>query len=793
MRLTHEQQQVAQCLDGTLLVLAAVGSGKTTTLSERVGFAISQGIEPARILALTFTNRAAQRMRESLSEHDVIAARRIHVHTFHGMCAWILRTEARSLGLSPSVWVHDEEDAEAVIAGLGVHKPRQAMYRLHQEMSDEPIGHASLSRYNQAAFSREPWAKKYISTLNERGAVDFAGIVYLTRAALTENEGTAERWAKRFDLVQIDEVQDTHLSEYDVIRQIATYARSLCLVGDLDQTIYGWRGSSPTSLIKHLEQDRGDITRIVMEDNFRSTKALLRTADIIAEGLEQRATHVRPYEDLPEGTPTDVVLYPHPEDEAVGIARRCADLVQSGVSPKDIAVLSRANHQAGKIANALSAHQVPHATVDSFKFFRRMEVKDALALLKLVVDRNAPAAAQRISLKMVRGVGKTTLQRIQKEGADAGLRMVDMLDTAIVERGDPLWGLDIEEFVVLDTETTGVDPNYDDVIEVAAVRVRCGQMVDTYQALLKPTKTVGDSESVHGLSDDLLAAEGRDPATVFREFSAFISDTPVAGHNVRFDLRMLKAHAARVDVPMVFSAHFDSLRYARRLLHQDSYRLGDLAIALELPEDPTHRALDDVKTTVHLFQKLSELSAKGAGLRRQLMAQYAPAFQRLRESLDRWSQLQERPGVLVHRILHEGRLLAYYAKHIDKHRLANLEELSHRIARLDNPNLSSIEATRHALDRASLAREQDMLDEMDGVRVLTIHQSKGLEFNHVFIPGLVDGHFPMWSSIQNNETEEDRRVFYVAATRARKTLTITAYERDNRGVCSPSRFLRGLL
>ncbi len=177
MEFSPRQRAIAECTDKTVLVLAAVGSGKTTTLSERVAFAISKGIEPARILAITFTNRAAQRMRESLHERDAIAARRMHVHTFHGLCAWILRTEARQLGLSPSLWVHDEEDSEALVRDLGVDQPRRAMFRLHAEMSSEDVGMASLQRYATAAFSSEPWAKRYLSALSERGAVGFGGLV----------------------------------------------------------------------------------------------------------------------------------------------------------------------------------------------------------------------------------------------------------------------------------------------------------------------------------------------------------------------------------------------------------------------------------------------------------------------------------------------------------------------------------------------------------------------------------------------------------------------------------------
>jgi len=795
--LTVQQSTVADHLEGTLVVLAAVGSGKTTTLSERIARAVASGMEPSRILALTFTNRAAQHMREKLEERDAVAARRVHVHTFHALCSLILRAEARSLGLPPELWIQDEEDAEALMAECGVvgMKPKDALYALHGEMSRVPLGQASLADYHRASFSDSPWARRYIAALSERGAIDFAGLVYLTRAALTEDPTTAERWASRFDLVQVDEVQDTHLSEYDVIRHLASKARSLCLVGDLDQTIYGWRGSEPRALLAQVAQDFGPITQRTMAENFRSTRALLQTASDVAEGLADRATHVVAHGALPEGHPPTITAYASPDAEAAGIARRCAELVQDGESPERIAILARANWTAGLIATALEAAGVPAATVETFRFFRRMEIKDTLALLKLVVDRNAPAAAQRIALKLVSGVGPRTLERLRQEGGPAGLRIVDFIDSDAVAHTDPLWGLEASEVIVLDTETTGVDPGVDEVIEVAAVRLKDGVEVDHYQALIRPRRPVGDSEAVHHLSDALLAAEGRDGAAVMTEFVAFCADTPVCGHNVRFDLRMLEAHGTRVGVPARFTAHFDSLRYARRLLREDSYRLGDLAKALGLSADPTHRALDDVRTTVQLLDKLRGPAQAGAELRRQLMAELSPAFEKLRHRLDEWATLPDRPGDLARRLIDEGGLGAYYrsGQHTKTRRAAYLDQLPDRLDRLDTPGLPPIEATRRALDRAALAREQDLLDELQGIRVLTIHQSKGLEFDTVFVPGLVDGRFPNRSAIRADNTEEERRVFYVAVTRARKMLHLSWYERNRYGQQDRSRFLENLV
>ena len=177
------------------------------------------------------------------------------------------------------------------------------------------------------------------------------------------------------------------------------------------------------------------------------------------------------------------------------------------------------------------------------------------------------------------------------------------------------------------------------------------------------------------------------------------------------------------------------------------------------------------------------------------MAELSPKFEKLRSRLDTWAKRAERPGALAKRIIEEGGLGAYYrsGRHAGSGRAEHLAALPDRLDRLDSPDLPSIEATRRALDRAALAREQDLLDEMQGVRVLTIHQSKGLEFDVVFVPGMVDGSFPNRSAIEADDTEEERRVFYVAVTRARKLLHLSWYKRNRYGQKHMSRFLEDLL
>ena len=229
----------------------------------------------------------------------------------------------------------------------------------------------------------------------------------------------------------------------------------------------------------------------------------------------------------------------------------------------------------------------------------------------------------------------------------------------------------------------------------------------------------GDSEAVHGISDARLAEDGRPLAEVFAN-SAFLGDTPVAGHNVRFD-RMLTAHSAWMHR---CASGITSTPHAT-LVDSEAGQpsTGRPLREARLPAEAT-TVRSTMRNTVHLFFHLATIAQRSRAVRQNLMQQHAPSFEKLRLTLDRWAGLGERPGVLIHRILHEGGLLAYYRRRVDSARLAHLESLSPRIALLDDPTLGPIEATRKALEYRP--REQDLLDQSEGVRVITIHQSKGL-------------------------------------------------------------------
>lgn len=782
---TAEQAAIIAHQTGQLLVLATVGSGKTTTLTARIGRLLAEGTDPRRVLGLTFTNRAADNLRQAVADLGPSAAG-LNVRTFHGFCAWILRQEARSVGLPGDFWIYDEDDAAALARSVGASDSE--FYTFQADTAAVKLDAATPELYYGAAFTRLRWAGEYIRTLSLLGAVDFAGLVLLARAALAQPE-VRGRWESRFDHVSVDELQDTHLSEYEILRALAKKARSFLLCGDLDQTIYGWRGSNPSRLLAYMERDFGPFARLPLTENHRSTKALVAYADGVARQFSQRTTAIRPSARLPAGVAPAVAACDDLDEEAREIARGVA-AARERTPAEQIAVLTRTNAFAEGVSRALTRAKVPHATVESYRFFRRQEVKDAMALLRLCADPQAETCARRVALRLLPGVGEKTVATVVREGDGVGLRVCDLLDPVAVERGDPLWGLAVPDLVVLDTETTGFDPDENDVVEIAATRVEGGQETGRFYVLLRPRTSVGHTVEIHGYSDAHLAEHGRDPGEGIRALISFVGGLPVCGHNVGFDLRMLGSLANRNGTSFRPAVACDTLGAARRLLQNPSYRLGDLVTALGLRGQASHHAADDVAATLALRTALAQLAAPGRDLRQRLLSRYQTAFAPLRSLVADGQKEPLRPHERLAHLSQASGLRAVYVG--EPARLANLDELQGRIGRLDEPRLAPDVALRAVVDRAALARDVDGLDDAQGVRVITVHQSKGLEFDEVFVGGLSESSFPSYFAVRDGKVEEECRLFYVAVTRARQRLHLSWHRLAPTGHSrTKSRFLQG--
>jgi DNA helicase-2/ATP-dependent DNA helicase PcrA len=408
-----EQQAIIDQVQGGLLVLAPVGTGKTSVLSARVDRAIEKGFSPDRILCLTFTNRAAKEMGDRLAQSMPHVRRQLTIKTFHGLCARMLRVEAQYVGLPADFVIYDDNDCFEIVKRLSKLEKDKEVWELLSAIADckskAVQSQLSLEVSLKSLFSSldgqtQRIALKYQKALSERHALDFADLVFYTRSMLYLVPEVAERWYNRFDLVQVDEVQDTHLGEYEIVRHLALKSGNLALIGDLDQTIYEWRGSEPDVVLDRFREEFHP-KPYSLSLNYRATQTLLRAASAFADEFDERHTTIEPSPTCEVGEKICVHNAVDEDGEAEWIAQQIAALAsQSSTFRYDrLAVLARGHRRTECVASVLARCGVPCVTVDKYKFFMRQEVKDALAYLRFIVNPFDTVAFNRLVQTTVQG------------------------------------------------------------------------------------------------------------------------------------------------------------------------------------------------------------------------------------------------------------------------------------------------------------------------------------------------------------------------------------------------------
>jgi DNA helicase-2/ATP-dependent DNA helicase PcrA len=797
--LNAEQQQIVSHLQGAVLALAPVGTGKTTVLAERLAHAVAQGFNPERMLCLTFTNRAARELGDRLRQKLPQQAGKITVKTFHALCAHILRLEAGSAGLSKDFVVYDDQDRLELLKELGIESEKDAKdllgaLALCKERSSDP---SSLQEQFQSVLKAQaPIAIAYQEQLRQNHALDFDDLVWYTRLLFRQDQEVRDRWQNKYDLVQVDEVQDTNLCEYEILKQLASRTRNLAFIGDLDQTIYEWRGSDPSKLIDEFTRDFQPV-RYSLVRNYRSTKKLLEAADGFAQCFAQRFTACQSHPQAVGGHPLERFDAPNEQAEGLWIAQRAKALHQDhGIPYHRMAVLTRTNYRSQRIASTLEQAGLPCITIESFEFFQRQEVKDALAYLKLLLNPKDSRSARRVLARPSRGIGEKTIEKIVEEGKTCGMHLSDLLQLDTFTYGEPIARL-CDRFrrgkvVVFDVETTGLSPTEDEVVEIAAITLQEGKATGVFNEFIQNTKPVGDSRWVHGYSDDHLQKHGKPAKEVFAKFSEFTRGAILVGHNVGFDVAMVTAHARRAKIILTRYPWEDTWNLTLRLAPQvPNYKLETLCQHYHLPTQSTHRAMDDVRATLELLQTIMPELERTAPARRSLTQAYADHFQPLAQKLAGWRDalMFNRPAQLLDKILQESGLYDYYGK--EPQRVANLKELCHTFSDRDNPDHDPLTSLRNLLEFSALAKNIDRLAELENrLPIITVHQSKGLEFDAAFIAGLVAGEFPSAQSIEEGREEEEKRLFYVALTRAKQFAFLSSYLKNEKGFPrAPSPFL----
>lgn len=494
--LNDAQKRAVIATEGPISVLAGAGSGKTRVLATRVYHLIREGVAADRILAVTFTNKAAREMRERVRTMLGDDSRSPLIATFHGLGRELLESYGSAIGVPRFFGVYDRDDSEKAIAAalkaLDVSvkelSPRAILGRISRAKGDGMQASEFYEKYGRSSFggriAAECWLR-YEKTLKEEKALDFDDLIALPVRLLEEHADIRADAQTRWQYIHIDEYQDTNALQGRLTNMLAAKHKNLFVVGDIDQTIYTWRGATIENLLE-FDKTYPDAETIILERNYRSTKNLVDAANAVIAKNKKRKEKSSTTEHG-EGEPIVVHVATSAEDEARWIALTIRGLMQGGTRPEDIAILFRTNFQSRALEEGLLRAGIPYKLLGT-KFFGRKEVKDTLAWMRLAMDPTRENDKMRAATSPSRGIGAVTLGKLaagQRSALRAGdLAKVEAFERIVEELSAAANTLIPSEFVKLVIEKSGMQralveegstedrERFENVVELASVAAR---------------------------------------------------------------------------------------------------------------------------------------------------------------------------------------------------------------------------------------------------------------------------------------------------------------------------------
>ena len=434
--LNPAQKVAATHREGPLLVVAGAGAGKTKTIVARIINLIHSGINPEAILAITFTNKAAKEMRDRVmaalvaSKVEPLEFSRFNpadktplVSTFHALGAMIIREQARRLGLTQYFSIVDKEESLSIIKeamrARGVDPKRVEPRKILGTISRQKGDGKNLQQFSEQ--QTEPPAgeyfgdivaqvwRQYEKLLQERRALDFDDLLLKVVELFRRQPEILKHYQTRWQHLHIDEYQDTNTIQYQLAKMLVAAGRNICVVGDVDQSIYSWRGADYKNILR-FEEDYPDATVVTLEQNYRSTKTILTAANqVIKKNQNRREKNL--FTENKDGAQITLFIGLDEGEEAQLIAGRAGELVKNGVGPSEIAVLYRANFQSRALEEAFLRENIPYRVLGT-RFFERKEVKDVLAFIKVALNPPDAESLRRVINIPPRGIGKVTLAKM---------------------------------------------------------------------------------------------------------------------------------------------------------------------------------------------------------------------------------------------------------------------------------------------------------------------------------------------------------------------------------------------
>ncbi|MBS0207666.1 MAG: UvrD-helicase domain-containing protein [Planctomycetes bacterium] len=517
--LTAPQREAVLHCDGPLLILAGPGSGKTRVITHRIAWMLHQGVAAREILALTFTNKAADEMKARVA--TLAPDRPVWVSTFHRFCARLLRDHAPLVGLEPNFTIYDTSDVQAAlkraIQRIDFDPQHYTLPRIAGAISSAKNGMVRASQYESlgdGALARVVGRiyPAYQDELIRSNAVDFDDLLLHVANMLRENPELRSTLDARYRYVMVDEYQDTNLAQYTIVRALSIEHPNLAVTGDPDQSIYGWRGASLNNILE-FEHDYPDVTVVRLEQNYRSTKRILHVAaDLIRHNRHRKEKDL--FTENEEGQPVNLTCYSTQRDEADAIAGRISQLIAAGTfRPRDIAIFYRVNALSRTLEFSLREQGIPYQIVRGVEFFQRKEIKDVLSYLILVNNPRDNTALMRVINTPKRQIGPGAIEKLAAHATRYGMPLLEAArESGLIEALPKKTAVNIAKFVAL----------YDRICLQAAGPV--AELVETvlnesgYREMLAGSDDEEDQERLANVEELVTAA---------REFD---NDHPEAGH-----------------------------------------------------------------------------------------------------------------------------------------------------------------------------------------------------------------------------------------------------------------------
>lgn len=567
--MNDQQAEAVQTTEGPLLIMAGAGSGKTRVLTHRIAYLIDEKmINPWNILAITFTNKAAREMRERAVALNPATSETL-IATFHSMCVRILRREADHIGYNRNFTIVDPGEQ------------RTLMKRILKNLNLDPkkwnerailgtISNAKNDLLDEIAYEHQAGDmytqivakcyKAYQEELRRSEAMDFDDLIMMTLRLFDKNPDVLAYYQQRYQYIHVDEYQDTNHAQYQLVKLLASRFKNICVVGDADQSIYGWRGADMQNILD-FEKDYPEAKVVLLEENYRSTKKILQAAnDVIKNNRNRRPKKLWTQNDEGE----QIVYYRANDerDEAVFVASTIDNIVREKVKNfKDFAVLYRTNAQSRTIEEALLKSNIPYTMVGGTKFYSRKEIRDVISYLNLIANTSDNISFERVVNEPKRGVGPGTLEKLRNFAYEQNMSLLDasanimlspikgkaaqgVYDFAnmILNLRDQLDGLSITDTVEAILDKSG----YLDALSMQQT-LESQSRIENIEEFMSVTKNF-DETNTDGTEDET----GIDRLGRFLNDLALIADTD-DGEAEAAEVTLMTLHAAKgLEFPVVF-------------------------------------------------------------------------------------------------------------------------------------------------------------------------------------------------------------------------------------------------